>query len=408
VRLSSREDPFSGSGELLSPENTYQKQHYALKPQRSNNFMVKPILSALCATTLSLSLLSSVSAQQDNTKKTTAPAPPADPNVVATVNDTKFTWDQVIARMEQDNKDGLQASIAAITGQEAAKAFFGNPPKAEVTISKALAIKALREQPTQQVMLIVRMMQDEEMMRQELSKQSLKVEKSEVEAYLKKVLANLRAQKQIPEGTTDDQFLSQQGLNREQALRSLYMRVAAGALWLKDFEKSTLGHALSPNDFLRARHILVAFKRPMPGEPGVDPKKQEEAALAKIKKIQEEIKSGKKQFELAAAEYGEDSTNKSGGDLGAFTRGAMVKDFENAAYALKPGVVSEPVRTQFGYHLIRVDKLGKDLSEMERDNALEQMKGRGVSELLLKMRQRNKLTTTLKAPEQPQGLPGGE
>ena len=368
--------------------------------------MVKPILSALCVTTLSLSLLSSVMAQQDNTKKTVAPS--VDPNVVATVNDTKFTWDQVVTRMEQDNKDGLQASIAVITGQEAAKAFFGNPPKSEVTISKALALKALKEQPTQQVMLIVRMMQDEEMMRQELTKQSLKVEKSEVEAYLKKVLTNLRAQKQIQAGTTDDQFLSQQGLSREQALRSLYMRVAAGALWLKDFEKSTLGHPISPDDFLRARHILVAFKRPKPGEPPVDTKKQEEETLAKIKKIQAEIKSGKKQFELAAAEYGEDSTNKSGGDLGAFTRGAMVKDFENAAYALKPGVMSEPVRTQFGYHLIRVDKLGKDLTATERDDALEQMKGRGVSDLLLKMRQRNKLTTTLKAPEQPQGIPGGE
>ncbi len=374
--------------------------------------MLKSNLKALFATTLSLALITPLMAQQANDKKPdagkTAPSK-EDPNVVAMVNDTKFTWEQVIARMEKDNKDGLVQSIAQIVGQEAAKALYGTPPRNEVTISKALALKALKEQPTQQVVVVVQMMQDEEMMRQEMLKSNIKVADAQVDAYLKKVIGSLRAQGQVPKETTDDQFLASRGIDREQALRNLRLRVAAGILWQSDYEKVTLGHPVSNEDYLRVRHILITTNKRAavrPGEKTEDPKKLEADALSKIQKIQAEIKSGKKTFELAAAEYGEDGTKSQGGDLGAFVRGAMVKDFETAAFALKPGVVSEPVKTQFGYHLLRVDKLGKDLTPTERDEALEQLKNRGIQDYLLKLRQRTKLSSTLRAPAPAPGQPG--
>ena len=57
-------------------------------------------------------------------------------------------------------------------------------------------------------------------------------------------------------------------------------------------------------------------------------------------------------FEDLAKDFSSCSSKSSGGDLGSFGKGMMVKAFEDAAYALKVGEVSSPVRTQFGFHLI--------------------------------------------------------
>ncbi len=85
---------------------------------------------------------------------------------------------------------------------------------------------------------------------------------------------------------------------------------------------------------VKASHILV---------------ETEEEAI----KLKEEILSGKP-FEDVAAEYSMCPSGARGGDLGFFGRGQMVSEFENAAFDLNVGVVSEPVRTNFGWHLILV------------------------------------------------------
>jgi peptidyl-prolyl cis-trans isomerase C len=59
------------------------------------------------------------------------------------------------------------------------------------------------------------------------------------------------------------------------------------------------------------------------------------------------------QFEDLAKKFSKCPSGKSGGDLGEFGRGQMVKSFEEAAFELEPEQVSGPVRTQFGYHLIK-------------------------------------------------------
>ncbi|MDR1168236.1 MAG: peptidyl-prolyl cis-trans isomerase [Heliobacteriaceae bacterium] len=88
-------------------------------------------------------------------------------------------------------------------------------------------------------------------------------------------------------------------------------------------------------DYVRARHILV--------------KSQEQAV--QIKKAIDDGGS----FGYYAKNYSICPSGQSGGNLGYFQRGQMVKPFEDAAFSLPAGKVSEPVKTDFGWHLIIVD-----------------------------------------------------
>lgn len=87
---------------------------------------------------------------------------------------------------------------------------------------------------------------------------------------------------------------------------------------------------------IRASHILV-----------------EKHSLAL--KAMEELEKGVA-FEELARRYSQCPSRKRGGDLGFFGRGQMVKEFERAAFALKVDEVSQPVKTQFGYHIIKRTK----------------------------------------------------
>jgi peptidyl-prolyl cis-trans isomerase D len=100
-------------------------------------------------------------------------------------------------------------------------------------------------------------------------------------------------------------------------------------------QEQVLGIVPCEEERVWAQHILVA-----------------DAGLAKT--ISEKLKAGEDWFTLVD-EYSTDEGSKSqGGDLGWFGRGQMVKEFEDAAYALPVGEISEPVQSQFGWHIIRV------------------------------------------------------
>jgi peptidyl-prolyl cis-trans isomerase C len=69
-------------------------------------------------------------------------------------------------------------------------------------------------------------------------------------------------------------------------------------------------------------------------------------------KLYEDIKGGKK-FGAVAKDISKCPSGKKDGDLGYFTKGMMVKEFEDVAFNLQVGEMSPPVKTQFGYHLIK-------------------------------------------------------
>jgi len=118
-----------------------------------------------------------------------------------------------------------------------------------------------------------------------------------------------------------------------------------------------------------------------------------DAPAAEVERVRGEIEAAKKRieggeaFEAVAAEVSQDPGSQSrGGDLGFFARGQMVKPFEDAAFALAPGQISDPVKTDFGFHLIQVEErqeaLTKPLESVRVSNKLrrrdEEWTGRRV------------------------------
>ncbi len=83
-------------------------------------------------------------------------------------------------------------------------------------------------------------------------------------------------------------------------------------------------------------------------------------ALAQAQAVLERVNAGEDFAELAIEFSADPSSGPRGGDLGWFGSGVMVPEFEEAAFALEAGEVSELVRTAFGYHIIRVDEVKED------------------------------------------------
>ncbi len=128
---------------------------------------------------------------------------------------------------------------------------------------------------------------------------------------------------------------------------------------------------------LRARHILLA-------------------SLEDAQGVKAELDAGR-DFEEMAREKSTGPSGPSGGDLGFFSRGQMVKEFEDAVFALEIGEVSDPVQTQFGWHIIRLEErrqseppafeqvaaqIRQQLLIESFDNTVVQLKSSAVIEIL--------------------------
>jgi peptidyl-prolyl cis-trans isomerase C len=151
-------------------------------------------------------------------------------------------------------------------------------------------------------------------------------------------------------------FRAQLALQRDELLaQSTYNEIA---------EKVGIGEAQlrayydqhrSEFDRARARHILVRFKgSPVPLRAG-QKELTEAEALAKVQEIQKRLQAGSDWNQIARAESDDAGSGLKGGDLGFFPRGQMVPEFEKVVFSLPIGKVSDPVKTTFGYHLIKVE-----------------------------------------------------
>ena len=159
-----------------------------------------------------------------------------------------------------------------------------------------------------------------------------------------------------------DKSLKQNKLNLKYLLvdsSSLEKAITVSAKELRAFIESADGskkiadyYASKKQEFelpekVRARHILIKAKR---GDAVA-----EDQALKKIGELAQGL-TPEKFAEVAKSSSQDEASRGQGGDLGLFGRGTMVPEFEKVAFSLQPGAVSQPVRSDFGYHLILVEE----------------------------------------------------
>jgi peptidyl-prolyl cis-trans isomerase C len=141
---------------------------------------------------------------------------------------------------------------------------------------------------------------------------------------------------------------------------------------------------------IKASHILCKVD---PKATAEEKKKAKEKAAALLK----EIKGGK-DFAEVAKTNSDCPSSKQGGDLGLFGKGQMVPAFESAAFALKPGEVSDVVETQFGYHIIKVAEkkdAGSTKFEEVKDRIQDYLKNqkiqKGVLDYIAQLKEKAKI-----------------
>ena len=183
---------------------------------------------------------------------------------------------------------------------------------------------------------------------QEAKRQNVTVTAAEVDAQLAQVRQQIARQ---PQGGNLDALLVQSHETMANFKDSLRLRLEADKLMSKKMPAIVAVHA---------RHILVLTTAP-PGNPSLKPHSDADAQKL-IAKAQEELKSGKS-WEEVCKKYSEDPSNKDkGGDLSIIATGQPYDPtFLNAALSLKKGQVTPtPVKSMYGYHLIKVDSTNAD------------------------------------------------
>jgi peptidyl-prolyl cis-trans isomerase C len=187
---------------------------------------------------------------------------------------------------------------------------------------------------------------------------------------------------------TDD-FKQREAFFRRKLLMGLMLQDHARSLVTEEALRKVYDEQIKPMgaaEEIRARHILFR----------ADPKDEKEQAEAQTRAqaALERLKKGE-DFATVASELTEDPSGKeNGGDLDYFTKDQMVPEFANVAFQMYPGQMSNPVRTQFGWHIIKLeDRRNRPVPEFEkvRPQIETFLVRRGQTELIGQLREKAKI-----------------
>jgi len=187
----------------------------------------------------------------------------------------------------------------------------------------------------------------------ESGKKNIKIDNAEVDkqvAEIKKMHPDKGSFAKLLETMNMTEAFLKYILERNMAIDALIKQEITSKITISDKEITDF-YAQNPKasespEMVRASHILAKI------DPGASEAKKGEA-LKKIQGLQKRLKKGEK-FEDLAKENSDCPSGKDGGDLNFFAKEQMAPPFSKAAFALKPGEISDIVETRFGYHLIKM------------------------------------------------------
>jgi peptidyl-prolyl cis-trans isomerase C len=204
---------------------------------------------------------------------------------------------------------------------------------------------------------------------QEMDKQKITVDESEVQKALSEVSAK------VPQGMTLEDMLKQGGVTMAEMRDNIQFSLRANKLFESQVKSDYVPTAEEISTYynenkkkydmpesVHARHILIKVDEKADDKTKADLKK-------KIEALRKQLVDGA-DFAKLAGEQSDCPSKAKGGDLGTFPRGRMVKPFEDAAFTQKVNEIGPVIQTQFGYHIIQVIERNQ-----AKQKSLEEVKG---------------------------------
>jgi parvulin-like peptidyl-prolyl isomerase len=271
--------------------------------------------------------------------------------------------DSTVATAETEVKSEEDTEAVTEPGDEVVATVNGEEIFRKELDRRLGVLKRMNQEVTRAVQIeVINQLTKKELLKQFVEGQDIVVSEGEVQGELEKIKYFLRSNPNDSEKSLGE-ILETQGSNigeledeiRRTLALSKYLDQRVG-----DDEKSSYFEA-NKNAFngekVKARHVLIDTTK-------LKTDAELEQAKQKIEEIKKEIDNGA-DFEKTAKKYSTCPSAENGGDIGFFQRkGSIVEEFAEAAFSMEVGEISEPVKTQFGYHIIKVTgkEEGKDVS----------------------------------------------
>jgi peptidyl-prolyl cis-trans isomerase C len=196
---------------------------------------------------------------------------------------------------------------------------------------------------------------DRELLLQQAKSLKMAVAPQQVDAQMQQLLQRFPSQEAFEQALTAQNFtldtvkkdVESQLLRQQLVKKEILDKVNVSARDVQTFYDRNKDKYVEEEQ-VRARHILIRVPQEVSPADDAKLKGKADGALKRAKQGED--------FAALAKELSDDGSKENGGDLGFFPRGRMVAAFEEAAFALQPGQTSDIVRTQFGYHIIKVEE----------------------------------------------------